>query len=178
VVIALSGRRIDAFNAKDVRFPLRNVDLVGRRIRSMFEADGVKALVTSAACGADLIALSEAGALGLPRRIVLPSTRDDFKRNSVLDRPGAWSSLYDEVLEAVSASGNLIVMDRALQRPDYSAASLAILDETAALAKELGDSPAAALIWDGSSRGDHDITEEFGEEARKRGLRVIEISTL
>jgi hypothetical protein len=178
MVIALSGRRIDAVDAKESRFPLANVDLVRQRIRSMLKAQGPRALVSSAACGADLIALSEANSVGLASRIVLPSSREHFKQNSVTDRPGDWGEIYDKVMDAASADGNLIFLDQTSPKPNYYSASRAILDEAAALAEKLGTFASAALIWDGVSRGDHDVTEEFGKEARKRGLPVVEVSTL
>lgn len=178
MVIALSGRRIDAVDAEERRFPLSNIDLVRKRIRTMLEVHTATALVSSAACGADLIALREAGLLGLPRRIVLPSSRERFKRTSVLDRPGDWDALYEDVLNTVSADGNLVVLDETSEKAGFSTANLAILNEATALAEKLGIASGAALVWNGSSRGEGDLTEEFGKEARRRGLPVVEISTL
>jgi hypothetical protein len=178
MVIALSGRRIDAADAGETRFPLANIDLVRMRIRSMLKEQEACALVSSAACGADLIALSEADSLGLTSRIVLPSSRDDFRQSSVADRPGPWVEAYDKVVDAASAKGHLIFMHQTSAKPSYFSANRTILDEALALAKKLGTSTSAALIWDGASRGNHDVTEEFGKEARKRELPVIEISTL
>jgi len=65
MIIALAGRRVDSADAKDPRFPLGNVERVRRLARAVLEEKGATALVSSAACGADLIALSEAGQLGL-----------------------------------------------------------------------------------------------------------------
>jgi hypothetical protein len=36
----------------------------------------------------------------------------------------------------------------------------------------------AALVWEGSSRGDDDATEAFGDEARMLGLPVETVGTL
>ena len=63
MIVALAGRRIDAVNAKERRFPLANVELVRKRIREMLKTEDATAVVCSAACGADLIALSEAASL-------------------------------------------------------------------------------------------------------------------
>jgi hypothetical protein len=79
-VIALAGRRVDAASAERRRFPEQNVELVALRLRGLFESRGAEAVVCSGACGADLLALSEAGALGLRRRIVLPYERALFRR--------------------------------------------------------------------------------------------------
>jgi hypothetical protein len=178
MIIALAGRRVDAAGAKPARFPLQNVDLVRTRVRAMLEAQGAKVLVCSAACGADLLALSEAGSLDLRRRIVLPFDRKRFRDTSVMDRPGDWGAEYDRILDDVQAKGDLVMTETTADLEEYSAANLAILDEAASLAKQLHYPTCAALVWDGVSRGAHDITEQFGIEARKRGLAVIEVKTL
>ena len=78
MIIALAGRRVDPAESKDSRFPLRNVESVRTRARAVLIEKGATALVSSAACGADLIALSEAGQLGLRRRVILPFERRRF----------------------------------------------------------------------------------------------------
>ena len=88
MIIALAGRRIDAADADTQRFPVENIELVRRRLRELFERERPEALVSSAACGADLIALDEAGALGIRRRVILPFDRRRFRETSVIDRPG------------------------------------------------------------------------------------------
>ncbi len=177
MIIALAGRRVDAENAEERRFPLGNVPAVRTRVRTMLEQQGATAVVSSAACGADLIALSEAGSLGLRRRIVLPFERGRFRKTSVTDRPGDWGGLYDEVLNQVESAGDLVVLgvdgDAA-----YSATNDSILDEAEALARSLGACVSAVLIWDGKPRGGHDLTFEFGEAGRNRGMTVTEVPTL
>jgi hypothetical protein len=178
MVVALSGRRIDAVDATESRFPLANLDVVRLRIRSMLKAQAARVLVSSAACGADLIALLEADSLGLTCRIVLPASREHFKQRSVTDRPGNWGAIYDKVMDAASANGNLVLINQTSPKPNYFLGSNAILDEAVTFAKKLGTSAGAVLVWNGISRGNHDVTEEFGKEARKRGLPVVEVSTL
>jgi hypothetical protein len=178
MIIALAGRRVDAAGAKQPRFPLQNVDMVRTRVRAMLEAQGAKAVVSSAACGADLIALTEAGLLGLRRRVVLPFERKRFRDTSVTDRPGDWGPVYDQVLDEVESAGDLVLMRKTTDDEAYSAANRAILDAAASLANQLHDPVGAALVWDGNSRGDHDITEEFGIEAHRRGLPVVEVKTI
>jgi hypothetical protein len=178
MVIALSGRRIDDVHSKKSRFPLSNVALVRLRTRLMLKAQDVQMLVSSAACGADLIALQEADSLGVSCRIILPWSRERFKQSSVADRPGDWSVIYDEIIDSVSAKGNLVLINQTSLEPNYFLVSQAILDEAVTFAQQMGTCAGAALVWDGSSRGNHDVTDEFGKEARKRGLRVIEVNTL
>ena len=64
-VIALAGRRIDAPDTDPPRFPLGNIPMVRQRLVDMLAAERADALVCSAACGADLIALEEAERLGI-----------------------------------------------------------------------------------------------------------------
>ncbi len=178
MIIALAGRRVDTADAKDTRFPLRNVETVRSRARAVLQEEGATALVSSAACGADLIALSEADQLGLRRRVILPFERARFRETSVIDRPGDWGLLYDYILDAVEAAGDLVVLECSSDDEAYAAANLAILDEAVTLGKTLHQPVAALLIWNGVSRGDNDLTDHFAVEARKRGLAVTEILTV
>jgi hypothetical protein len=178
MILAVAGRRVDPADSKQPRFPLTNVDMVRMRVRAILRGKGAIALVASAACGADLIALSEAGGLGMRRRVVLPFERRRFRETSVTDRPGDWGPLYDQILDEVESNGDLVVLQNRSDDDAYSAANSVILDEALELAKS-GDQPVAAvLIWDGTSRSERDLTEEFGVEARKRGVSVTEILTL
>jgi hypothetical protein len=178
VIIALAGRRIDAADSKQPRFPLANVALVRERVRAMLKEEGATALVCAAACGADLIALEEAGSLKLRRRVVLPFERIRFRETSVVDRPGDWGPLYDRILNQVEAAKDLVVLGSMAEEDAYLAANRGILDEANVLAQQRGERVNAALVWNGESRGERDITEEFGNEARLRGWPVVEVSTL
>ena len=77
-VVALAGRRIDAADAANPFSP-RQVRGRSRSVAALLRAERIEALVCSAACGADLIALEAAGALGLRRRVVLPSRPPSFE---------------------------------------------------------------------------------------------------
>ena len=178
MIIALAGRRVDDINASQPRFPLQNVARVGAAVRGLLEQHGVTVVVSSAACGADLIALSEAGKLGLRRRIVLPFGRGKFRETSVVDRPGDWGKLFDTIVDEVEATGNLIVIDASTDDEPYSATNKAILERAIASGQERSEPVAATLVWDGVSRGENDYTDQFGSEARYRGLPVFEVPTL
>jgi hypothetical protein len=178
MVIALAGRRVDDVDTNPPRFPLGNVEPVRIRIRALLRERGATVLVSSAACGADLIGLSEAGQLGLRRRVILPFERGRFRETSVTDRPGDWGPLYDQILRDVDAAGDLVVLKNASDDEAYSAANGAIVREAVALAKAAHKPATAAVIWDGVSRSGHDLTEEFAAEARERGLVVTEIQTI
>ena len=177
MILALSGRRIDAMDTKQARFPLGNVPSVKNALHNLFCQKKVTSLASSAACGADLLALSEAGALGLRRRIVIPSGRKNFRETSVTDRPGDWGGLYDEIMDQVEAAGDLVTLNGLSDDEAYSAVNLLILDEAFWLGQQLGQPVCAALVWDGVSRGSDDFTEKFGIEARIRNLELFEVLT-
>lgn len=177
MIIALAGRRIDAIDATQTRFPLQNAGLVKARVRAKFEELGASLLVCSAACGADLIALSEAGALGMRRKVVLPFGRQRFRESSVADRPGDWTGLYDQIMDQIEAAGDLVIAPDTLNEGAYSAANRRILDEAVWSGRQLHQPVAAMLIWEGASRGSGDLTAALGAAAGARGLEVVEVRT-
>lgn len=178
MILAVAGRRIDEKDAERGRFPLGNVDRVREAVHAMLVQQGATAVVSSAACGADLIALAEAGKLGIRRRVVLPFAREKFRETSVVDRPGDWGVLYDEVLDQVQAAGELVIIGKLDHGDPYSVVSKLILDEAIKLGQERRESVGAAMVWDGAARGTPDYTFEFGAEARRRGLGLLEILTI
>ena len=178
MIMALSGRRIDSSDADEARFPLRNVGRVSLAVESLLSANGVTVLVSSAACGADLIGLSEAGKIGIRRRVVLPSSRERFRIESVVDRAGEWGGLYDMIIDDVRAMGDLVIMAETTGIDPYAAANRVILDEAVVLGQERHEEVAAVIVWDGTPRGEPDYTADFRGEARKRGLKLLELNTL
>jgi hypothetical protein len=180
MIIALAGRRVDAVNSKEQRFSSNreNVEIVRKRIHSLLQSHGAVVLVSSAACGADLLALLEASSLGIRRRVVLPFDRKKFRETSVTDRPGEWGSLYDRVLSEVEENGDLVVMRPTSEDTAYAEANHVILDEALSLGQQLKQPVIAVLVWDGRSRGPGDLTEEFGHYARTKSVTIVEIMTL
>ncbi|HEY7780604.1 MAG TPA: hypothetical protein VIC85_10390 [Ktedonobacterales bacterium] len=191
MIIALAGRRIDAPDASVPRFPLASVPTVRERMRDLLVDRGARGVVCSAACGADLLALEVAGALGLRRRIVLPFDQEAFRAASVVDRPGDWGPVYDRVRDEVEARGDL----RVLQTPPprhagYVRVVTAILDEAITLASAAahtggvadqdgpGERVLAVAVWDGTPRGPDDLTAAFIAGARERALPVVQVPTL
>lgn len=180
IVVALAGRRVDAGNAL-ARFPAKRVPIVRDRVYAFLIERKAAAIVCSAACGADLLALSAAGELGLRRRVVLPFAPERFRETSVIDRGRDWGSAYDRVIGTVSAANDLVVLENTGEGTEsYARTNLAILDEAQFLAARTGtpQTVLAAIVWDGAVRGPNDLTALFEAEARARGLDVFEIPTL
>ena len=180
MIIALAGRRIDSPDAERPHFPEASLDAVRARLRDCFRTLGAKVLVGSGACGADLLAMHVAGELGLRRRMVLPFEPARFRRTSVADRPGDWGRLFDRIVKDVADEGGLVVLDAAgTSHAVYAVVNLAILDEAQrnSTAANLAD-VVAVIVWEGAPRGADDLTASFADEARGRGLRVVEIPSL
>jgi len=180
VIVALAGRRVDAEDAQSLRFSPapESIALVRDRIHDKLLALQATALVSSAACGADLLALEEAGKLGLRRRIVLPFDPDKFRSTSVADRPGDWGSLYDSVLRQVQSNNDLIITPSTSGHAAYLETNHCIVDAALALAGLLQTTAVAVQVWEGASRGPTDLTEEFGTFAKSKGLAVSTVLTV
>jgi hypothetical protein len=181
-VIALAGRRIDAPDADPPRFPLKNVPIVRSRLAGLLSAEHAEALVCSAACGADLIALEEAERLGLRRRIVLPFPPKRFRETSVTDRPGDWGSVFDRLVAAAEAAADLVNLNSTGDdNTAYAAANQTIIREAEALARATSDGPplrlVAVIVWEGSARTETDASGGLRSLARQAGFEERSLLT-
>jgi hypothetical protein len=182
-VVAVAGRRIDAPDTARPRFPLDRVPAVRQALRSQLIEVQAVAMVSSAACGADLIALEEAERLGLRRRIVLPFSPDRFRATSVVDRPGDWGPVFDRQIAAAAAANDLVVLGSGDGGDDvmYAAANEAIVREAQALFREAPGGQTdplravAIIVWEGAPREGGDLTDAFRQLAARAGFeeRVV-----
>ena len=185
MIVALAGRRVDAPHASPERFSLKNVPRVRERLATLLSARHATALVSSAACGADLVAQDAARSLGLRRIVVLPYPPGLFRERSVIDRPGDWGASFDALIaESQSGLVELVTLDQpqsaAASYQAFAATNDAILDRAQQAAREALESESllAVVVWDGAPRGPDDLTDHFRHEASARGASVIELSTL
>jgi hypothetical protein len=177
-VVALAGRRIDPPGAQPARFPLERESQVRLRIRELFEQVSPGWLVSSAACGADLIAQEVAGELGIERWVVLPFDRDQFRTHSVVDRPGDWGPRFDRLMDELEHQDTIINLHLQPGAKDvYAQANQAILDKASRLAGGSNTDVTAAIVWEGESRGSGDNTAAFADAARLRGMTVRPVLT-
>jgi len=183
-VVALGGRRIDAEPTSTARFPFDQVDRVGMEIADRLRRTRAVALVCSAACGADLIALETAQQMGPPTRIVLPFSATRFRETSVVDRPHPefWGSMFDRATSAARAHGDLIELDAVEADDAYSMANGVIIREARKLAgvknQERSLRLIALVVWEGASRGPDDNTNKFVQLAQESGFRIEQVLTL
>jgi hypothetical protein len=177
-VAALAGRRVDAAGSDEPRFPLDRVPAVEQELERVFRRENVEALVCSAACGADLVALDAARRIGIRWRIVLPFGRERFRRTSVVDRPGEWGALYDEVVAQAQARGDLVELEEGGGTDDdaYMRATGIIVSEALAMA---GKGHAIAIaVWEGKARAGGDATAALFEHPRAAMMKKLEVRTL
>jgi hypothetical protein len=152
--------------------------MVEDRIRQRLR-EGACVLVCSAACGSDLLALGIAGELGIRRRVVLPFERGRFRETSVADRPGDWTQRYDSALDEIERHRDLIVLGYEQTDPAaYARTNAAIVDEALRISRQEKKFAQALVVWDGKSRGSEDVTAHFFDEARAKGMPVLEVLTL
>lgn len=186
-VLAIAGRRIDAADADQARFPLANVPAVRSEITRILRETQPEAMVCSAACGVDLISLDVARELAIPAWIVLPFDRERFRQTSVTDRPGDWGLLFDQLMDQAEQRNAVRLIDPVDDELEAYRLTLdAILELATTLASRDEDIPptkaagqvTALVVWDGASRGADDFTAAFIEEARQRGILTRQLTTL
>ena len=171
----VAGRRIDAKDASDKRFPLENVGIVKRRLEERFAEFDLAKVVSSAACGADLIALMIAIEHRLQVKIVLPYDPTRFLTSSVIDRPGDWGPMFWKAISYAKTSAGLVILngsEGAQVAYDAVTAELFVGYRADALWT------IAIAVWDGECRGDDDATCDFISHAKQSHLDVIHVPTL
>lgn len=179
-VAAVAGRRIDAPDADEPRFPESAVPRVASEVTTFFANHGLRTVVASAACGADLVALEAAAKLGIRTVIVLPFDRVRFRNTSVVDRGAAWGPRYDAAVARADQHGAVITLDGGEGSDDdaYATATARIIEEATRLARADSGSAVAVAIWDNRPRTTTDATRDFVEQARVAGMSTVTVATL
>ena len=181
MVIALAGRRISAPGSNPIRFPLENVSKVKEKLRIFFASTRPDVLVSSGACGADLLALEVAGNMGVLRSIVLPFDPPKFKTISVTDRPGDWGQLFDRICQEVEREEKIEVKHyHENDETKYRKINVDILHRAEVLAEKYGSPKdiVAVIVWNGKPKSDGDMTLDFKREAAARNFEIREVSTI
>lgn len=181
MIIVLAGRRIDALDAEESQFPLAIKDAVYTKILKFFQKNNITALVSSAACGADLLAQKAARKLRIKQHIILPFERKRFRKTSVTDRPSDWGELFDSICDEVEEKGNLIVLEgfENDEKKAYSAVTTEILKQAEVLQKICeNEDILAVIVWEGKAKDETDETVAFSEKARARRIVVEQILTI
>jgi len=179
MIIIVAGRRTDAKDASDKRFPLENTKSVKEEIKKQFKSSDAKTLISSGACGADLVAMEVAGESGIEQVMILPFDEVNFKKISVTDRPGDWQLIYDPLIEKLKKTKGLIVLDFSVDDPSaFEKTNTVIMDKAKELSVQRTEEVMALIVWDGIAKNENDTTLHFKDEALKRGFLVNEINTI
>ena len=179
MIIVLAGRRTDATDAKDKRFPLANTKMVRESIKDFFQNTDISTIISSGACGADLVAMDVAGESGIEQIMILPFDEKNFKKISVTDRPGDWQLIYDPLIKKLKNTKGLIVLDFSVDDPSaFEKTNTVIMDKAKELSVQRSEEVMALIVWDGIAKNENDTTLHFKDEALKRGFLVNEINTI
>jgi hypothetical protein len=147
--------------------------MVRSRIAAALSEEPRSRLVSSASCGADLLALGEARRLNLDIAIVLPYSVADFRASSVTDRPGDWGPLFDDLIDYSAAQGGLIVLNESVASPRaYELATRTILREASETPSQ---TKIAMLVWNGARATSGDLTSLMARHAARAGFQVRDI---
>lgn len=98
-VLAFVGHLIDAPGRSELRFPTELESNVAAALRDQLAAMHRPVVYTSAACGADLLFVEAALAVGAEVNIVLPFDRQDFVRTSVEIGGAGWLERFEGALQ-------------------------------------------------------------------------------
>ena len=144
-------------------------------IRELLAREDVALLVTSAACGADLLGLEAAEELGVRVRIVLPFDVDRFRQQSVTDRGERWGLIFDHLVGRAAARGDLIVREHPEGVDAFAENNREVLIEAEAAGAGRG---VAILVWDGEATGPEDATADLARRAEVAGFVRRDVSPL
>ena len=177
---AIAGRRIDARDAEITRFPPERAPTVKGALKKVLSERGIGFVVTSAACGADILALEASVELGIRFRIILPFRRERFLVSSVVDRGADWGRRYGALLALAEARGDVVELEAVDGDDDaaYGRATERILEEARVFARDHESTPMAIAVWDEQRRDGGDATMDFLESASRGGFEVLSVSTL
>lgn len=175
MILIAAGRRIDDRHPEVEYFPERNVPLVKKGVEMFFAAHKITALISSAACGADLLVQEVAMELGIKRTIVLPFNEETFRKISVVDRGGTWGELYDSLLNNASVH---VLGFSVEDHKAYNKVNDQIIAVGKALAGKMQQAGVALCLWNGVKKKSGDATDDFRIKAKTNGFAVKEINTL
>lgn len=174
-VAVLGGRRADAADAAKRRLPPEAEGPVRAAIAELLRGWEVDLLIASAACGADILGLLAADDVGVRTQIVLPFDVARFRAESVADRGGAWGEIYDRLVEAVAARGDLIVRLQPDAPDPFAANNAEVVDRALATG---ATRRLVVLVWDGRPSGEADATADLAERAAAAGFGRRDVAPL
>lgn len=176
----LAGRRIDPEHASVQRFPRDSVDTVSESIKGVFTECSVTTLICSAAAGADLLALRIALDFGISCRVIISSSTEAFRRDSVSDLGSEWDQMFSDVVQRIGLENLICIPAGNDDASSFRQVNERLFQEALA-AKESQGAATEILclaVWDLRRKEGADFTAEFIDIAHRLGLQVLSIPTV
>jgi adenylate cyclase len=190
-VIAFMGQTIHGMG-KSPGIDLADEEMLREQIRSLLETHKIKIAFGALACGADLMIAEEILKRNGELNVILPFSREEFKRTSVSPAGPVWEEKFDRALER-AASVYEIVED-AYTGYDllYEACSLQIMGLAYLRSQTLGSLAYQVALWNGQPSASPGGTaaamqrwEALGQknlvitvpEPRSKGVAPLPVST-
>ena len=152
-VIAFAGHMIDVPGRPTPRFPPELESVVAAAIRDRLARMHRPIVYTSAACGADLIAIEVAFDCGAEVNVLLPFNREDFVRTSVAVGGPRWTERFDAALaratRVIPATEESHLGDDVL----FEHAAMLVEGLTSLRAAQLETTPALLCVLDAAEQG-------------------------
>ena len=177
MIVVFGGVQVDRPDTDRPRFPESQVKDTSARVRALLSMLQPRLLVGAAASGADLVVLTEALAVGLEPRVVLPFPVEKFLQTSVESRGPDWVSRYQRVIDQVTAGpGAVEILDEADDDGVYVRTNGRLLERARQL-KNAGEEIVVLLLRPAGGDG-RSVTDDLGARAELDGLLVLDLDCL
>jgi class 3 adenylate cyclase/tetratricopeptide (TPR) repeat protein len=166
------GHMVDRPNRPQPRFPEATQETVRSDLRRWLSAEGVMIGYASAACGSDILFLETILELGGEAHVVLPYSRDLFRKDSVEIVPGSnWAQRFERIL--ARANVREVSQHRlAVSGISYDYANRVLRGLALMHADQLGAELRHLAVWDGRPGDGPGGTASTIERWRKEGCKV------
>jgi MAP3K TRAFs-binding domain len=148
-VAVFAGHMLDAPGRPKPRFPITAAESVRERMKAWLATKAIRFSFSSAACGSDLIFLTEAQKAGVETHVVLPFAASHFIETSVRGGGKYWVSAFERALEKV-ASLTILNDEVADEKSSvYDFTNRMVAAKARLLASTLDLQVKALAVWDG-----------------------------
>jgi len=154
-VVVFAGHMIDTAErrtTKPERFPARFEPPVASAIRGVLRGLKPSFGYSSAACGSDILFLEAMRDMGLPARVVLPFSKDEFCTTSIKVAAADWEPRYRALLEWAGEARVHQVSEHPLilTSASYDYANMVLQGMAAIHADRLDADLVGVAVWDGA----------------------------
>lgn len=174
MIILFGGSQVDAPGREPARLPEEAVEPLYDRLRGLIHSLSPRLMIGALASGADILFARAGLAEGCELKIILPTSRDEFRRSSVEDRGPSWISAYDTILghpdvtlieDAVSplTSGDVFIRHNAT------------LVEAAVSEAGLLQERAWSIVVRPIPTAQHSVSDDLADRAELSGLLTIDL---